>query len=112
MNAQDKYILRELKRIVNDAEFGKIIEKDGKKCVWLTNKWGKHYLQEVETRNGLYYIKGTERMYMESSEYHTVMEKLKPQNLNKEQLESEEFTKEINGFISYSSKRIRFITDW
>ncbi len=36
---------------------------------------------------------------MEAGEYHTVMEKLKPQNLNKEQIQSEVFTKEIEGFI-------------
>lgn len=36
---------------------------------------------------------------MLSDEYRTVMEKLKPQNLNKEQLESEEFTIEIGDFI-------------
>lgn len=38
-------------------------------------------------------------MYMKSDEYHRVMEKLKPQNLNKEQLESDIFIKEIEGFI-------------
>ena len=36
---------------------------------------------------------------MKSDEYHIVMEKLRPQNLNKEQLESNIFTKEIGDFI-------------
>ena len=36
---------------------------------------------------------------MKSGEYQTVMEHLKPQNLNKEQLESDIFTKEIGDFI-------------
>ena len=52
----------------------------------------------------MYYIKGTEQLYLSKAEYITVIKNISPENLTKEQFESNKFSKEINGVLYFVKK--------
>ena len=83
---------------------GELVTFEGKLGFWRRNVKGNAFFCEVETRNSLYYIRGKEQLYLPPNEYNTVMKGISPENLTREQFESDEFSKEINGILYYVKK--------
>lgn len=69
----------------------------GRLGFWRKNIHGQAYFNEVELRGNLYYLRGTEQVYIPHSEYNSVMKGISPENITRDQFESDVFTKQING---------------
>lgn len=88
----------------NENFDNKLVEFNGHLGFWRTNKWGNRYFEEVELRGNLYYIKGSEQVYVPHSEYISVMKGISPENISGQQFESKEFSKQINGIWYFVRK--------